>query len=316
MTEMAAAMQAAILPKRGIVRVGGPEAREFLQGLVSNDMGQAAPDRALYAALLSPQGKILFDFLIVEHDGVFLLDCERARVGDLVKRLRLYKLRAKVDIEDSADWTVAALWGPGAAERFALEAEPGTARPALDGIAFVDPRGASLGLRAFLPAESASASLANLGFTVEMDQDYDRHRLTLGVGEGSRDLGIEALFLLEANAEPLHAVDFRKGCYVGQELTARMKHRATVRKRLLPVRFEGPPPVPGDRILAGTREVGTLRSVLDGTALALIRLDALKEAGAEGLPLVAGEARLFVDIPDWLVPFLSGGASDPVQAAS
>lgn len=310
-------MRAALLSKRGVVSVGGPEARSFLQGLVSNDVDRAAPDRALYAALLSPQGKILFDFVIVERDGAFLLDCERARAADLVKRLRLYKLRAKVEIDDrSADWAVVALWGPGAADRLGLTPEPGAAKPVGGGLVLVDPRTEALGLRALLPAATASEFVAGLGFDAAPQDDHDRHRLALGIGEGSRDLGIESLFLLEANAEPLHGVDFRKGCYVGQELTARMKHRATVRKRLLPLRVEGALPEPGAAIQAGSREIGTIRSVQDGTALALIRLDALNEARAAGAPLTAGESRLAGEVPDWLAPSLPGAPSDSAEAAS
>lgn len=310
-------MRAALLSERGVVSVGGPEARSFLQGLVSNDTERVAPDRALYAALLSPQGKILFDFVIVERDGAFLLDCERARAADLVKRLRLYKLRAKVEIDDrSADWAVVALWEPGAADRLGLAPEPGAAKPVGNSLVLVDPRAAALGLRALLPAATAAEFVAELGFDTAPQEDYDRHRLALGIGEGSRDLGIESLFLLESNAEPLNGVDFRKGCYVGQELTARMKHRATVRKRLLPLHVEGAPPAPGAAIQAGSREVGTIRSVQDETALALIRLDALNEARAAGAPLMAGESRLAAEIPDWLAPSLPGALSGSAETAS
>lgn len=296
-------MQAAMMPERGVVRVSGPEARDFLHGLVSNDILSLGPERAGYAALLSPQGKVLFDFPVVAPDeDSFLLDCERARAGDLVKRLTLYKLRAKVAVADvSAEWRIAALWGDGIAARLGLPDRPGAARRHEGGIALVDPRLAALGARLILPADTAEKTVAALGgLTPATFDDYTGHRFALGVGEGAAELGNEALFLLETNAEPLHAVDFRKGCYVGQELTARMKHRATLRKRLMPARVEGPAPAPDSAVLADGKAVGTIRAVHGNRALALIRLEPWTAARIAGTTLTADAATLSIEAPDWL----------------
>jgi folate-binding protein YgfZ len=294
-------MQAAMMPGRGVVRVSGPEARDFLHGLVSNDILSLRPERAGYAALLSPQGKVLFDFLVVPDEDSFLLDCERARAGDLVKRLTLYKLRAKVAVADvSAEWRIAALWGDSIAARLGLPNRPGAARRHEGGIALVDPRLAALGARLILPVGIMEKTVAALGLTPATFDDYIDHRFALGVGEGAAELGSEALFLLETNAEPLHAVDFRKGCYVGQELTARMKHRATLRKRLMPAWVEGPAPAPDSTILADGKAVGTIRAVHGNRALALIRLEPWTAARTAGTTLTADGATLSIETPDWL----------------
>ncbi len=310
-------MRVAMMPERGVVRVSGPEARDFLHNLVSNDVLSLGPDRAGYAALLSPQGKVLFDFLIVPDADAFLLDCEQARAGDLVKRLTLYKLRAKVAAADvSAEWRVAALWGEGVAARLGLPERPGAARCREGGIALIDPRLPALGARLILPAAMAEGAVAALGLTPATFDDYIGHRFGLGVGEGAAELGREALFLLETNAEPLHAVDFRKGCYVGQELTARMKHRATLRKRLMPARVNGPVPAPGSAILADGKAVGTVRAVHGNRALALIRLEPWAAAWATGTPLTADGATLSIETPDWLAAAIAADAAAPQAQAA
>lgn len=309
-------MRVALLPERGLIRISGPEARDFLHGLVSNDILSLGPDRAGYAALLSPQGKVLFDFLIVPDGDSFLLDGERARIGDLAKRLTLYKLRAKVTVADvSAEWRIAALWGEGVAARLGLPDRPGAARRQEDGIALIDPRLQALGARLILPANTAERTVAALGLTPATFDDYTGYRFGLGVGEGTAELGSEALFLLEANAEPLHAVDFRKGCYVGQELTARMKHRATLRKRLMPVRIDGPAPGPDSAILADGKIVGTIRAVHRDRALALMRIEPWAAARAAGTPLTTDGATLSVEAPDWLAAAIAADEMAAEQAA-
>lgn len=288
-----------LLANRGVIGVAGEDGRRFLQGLISNDVNKVQPDRAIYATLLTPQGKFLHDFFVVQWQEMLLLDCEGGRAGDLLRRLGLYKLRAKIALSDmSASFRVAALLGPAAGKRLGLAAEPGRAKAFANGLAFCDPRLAALGFRIILPAETAVPTLDQAGFRAAPAEAYERLRLSQGVPDGSRDLPVETAFLLEHNIEELNGIDFGKGCYVGQELTARTKHRGLVRKRLFRVAVEGPLPPPGTPILMGTTEVGEMRSGLDHVAVALIRIEAVDAPANQG-SLRAGEARLTPMRPEW-----------------
>ncbi|WP_395675048.1 YgfZ/GcvT domain-containing protein [Inquilinus sp.] len=268
---------------RDVLRLTGEDRAAFLQGLVSNDMRKVAPDRAVFAAFLTPQGKYLHDFHVVALGDAWLLDCEAGRGADLFRRLRMYKLRSKVELaEITADWAVAAIPG----ETLDLPNEPGAARVLADGIAHVDARLVALGARALLPKATAKATLAGLGLTETGPEAWDRLRLTLGVPDGTRDLVPEKTVLLEANYDSLNAIAWDKGCYMGQELTARTRYRGLLKKRLAPVQLDGPAPEPGTLILREGREAGEMRSSRDGIGLALLRLEALEgDAG----PLLAGE---------------------------
>ena len=198
----------AALAGRGVLRVDGPDARSFLQGLISNDVDKVAPDRAVHAALLTPQGKYLFDFFIFEHDGGLFLDCEAARIAELMKRLTMYKLRADAGLEDvSGDWTAAAAWGAGAAAAVELPETAGAAAPWSGGAVCVDPRLAAAGLRALLPAAGAGAALEAAGFQAACAAAYDAHRLALGLPDGSRDMVAEKSILLESGFDELNGVD-------------------------------------------------------------------------------------------------------------
>jgi folate-binding protein YgfZ len=289
-----------LLPDRGVLALHGGDVRPFLQGLISNDVAQVREDRAAYGALLTPQGKFLFDFFIVQDSGQLLLDTEGARLGELHRRLLAYRLRSKVDIEDcSAQFSVAALIGDHPAEMLDLPEVPGAARALDQGLVFVDPRLPRLGARALLPRDTASATLAAFGFEAVEREAYERLRLTLGVPDGSRDLVVEKATLLESGFEELHGVDFAKGCFVGQELTARMKYRGLVRKRLLPVTFTGAPPPPGTVIRLGEREAGEMRSGIEGQGLALLRLEQVEKAKTDGMPLMAGGTEILPVAPVW-----------------
>jgi hypothetical protein len=267
--------------------------------MVSNDVTKLGPDRALWSAFLTPQGKFLHEFFMTEEPGAgaaaLLLDCEAARLDDLRGRLARYKLRAEIELSDvSADHAVAAIFGDGALEALGLPVEVGAATPFGDGIAFVDPRLTGLGARAVLPRAGAQAALEGAGFVAASLADYDVLRIGLGVPDGSRDLEIERSPLLENGFDELHGIDWDKGCFMGQELTARTKYRALIKKRLVPVTIEGPTPEPGTQITAAGKNAGVLRSSVDGIGLALIRLDHLEA------PLLAGEARLTAKKPDWV----------------
>jgi folate-binding protein YgfZ len=289
-----------LLPEtRGLLAIAGEDRIAFLQGLVSNDVAKLSPARALYSTFLTPQGRYLHDFFLAEIDGVFHLDCEAARREDLKKRLSLYKLRSKVTISDAtAERAVALLFGPGALGALGLPAEEGAAGPFAGGVAYTDPRLARLGARAILPRAEAAAKLEAAGFAKGDPAAYDRARIEAGVPDGSRDLPVEKAILLENGLDELHAIDWDKGCYMGQELTARTRYRGLVRKRLLPVSIEGPAPAPGEAVLFGEEETGEMRSVQDGVGLAMIRLEHLEAATSPGA-FRAGAARLTPKKPDW-----------------
>lgn len=281
---------------RGLIRIEGADARAFLQGIVSNDVNKVSPTRAVYAALLTPQGKYLHDFFIAEAEGALWLDCESERRDDLLKRLTRFKLRSKVSLAPGPEsHAVALVYGPRALAALGLGAERGAAKTLAGGIVYVDPRLAEIGARAILPAEAAAA-LAALGIDTGDAVAYERTRIRNGLPDGSRDLEIEKSVLLENGFEELGGVDWDKGCYMGQELTARTHYRALIKKRLVPVEIQGPAPGAGTPILAGSAAVGVMRSAIDGLGLALIKTEAL---GGEQ-PLTAGGARLVPLTPSWL----------------
>lgn len=287
------------LAERGVLEVAGEDRIDFLQGLVSNDVTKVTGERAIFAALLTAQGRYLFDFFIFALSDALYLETEAARISDLLRRLKIYKLRSKVMLADvSARFAVAAGVGAQAGDTLGLATE-GAAKSFAGGIAYADPRLLALGVRFALPREAGFDVLAQAGFARADEAQYDRHRLALGVPDGSRDLTVEKALLLESGFDELHGIDWQKGCYMGQELTARTKYRALVKKRLLPVTIDGPLPAPGTQIMLGSEEAGEIHSGRDGRALALLRLEAV-EAAEKGTPLVAGTARVKPEMPAWL----------------
>ncbi len=271
-------MESALLSDRAVIALEGPEARPFLQNLITNDVNRLTPDSALYAALLTPQGKILFDFIIAEGDGALLLDCEGTSAEALSKKLRQYRLRAKIEIAPRPQLSVyAGLSG----------------RPAERAISFHDPRLAALGLRSIGAAAEMPAELPGPAV-------YHAARLELGVPEG-RDFGSDRIFALDAGLDELHAIAFDKGCYVGQELTARMKHRGTDRKRILVAGAEAALPASG-AVMAGETMVGEIVSSYGSKAFVLARLDRLTQAELEvsGGALTVGGIPVSLTRPAWL----------------
>ncbi|MFA7431688.1 MAG: folate-binding protein [Rhodospirillaceae bacterium] len=289
-----------LLPHRGVLAIAGEDRKTFLQGLVTNDVTKVAENRAIHAAFLTPQGKFLHEFFISERGGTLLLEGEAERIDDLRTRLSRYRLRAKVTLEVRPDLAVAVAFGAAKAT-LGLPDDPGAAMPFGEGgVAFVDPRLAQAGLRFVLPREGAEAALAAAGFTATDLETWEAHRLRLGLPDGSRDLPIEKAMPMESGFEELHGIDFKKGCYIGQELTARMKYRALVKKRLMPVTIDGPLPDPGTPLTtADGKDAGEMRSglVKEGGAigLALIRLE-----HRTGGPLQAGAALVSPVLPDWM----------------
>jgi folate-binding protein YgfZ len=274
---------AALLSDRAGVRVSGPAASSFLQGLVTNDIDKAKPGGAIHAGLLTPQGKILFDFFVVPSGEGFLLEIAKAKAAELAQRLGFYRLRAEVEIAEDPSITVAAAWG-----------EP--ARLADGAIAYADPRLPALGQRVLLHADT---SLSSLGCAPAGEDEYHARRIALGVPEGGRDYDFGDAFPHEAMFDQLGGVDFNNGCFVGQEVVSRMEHRGTARKRIVGVEGEGPLPPSGTDITAGSVSIGTLGSVSGNSGLALLRLDRAEEAKTAGVPLRAGEVTVALRIPAW-----------------
>ncbi len=282
------------LPERGLIAIEGPDARSFLQGVISNDVTKATSNQAIWAAFLTPQGKYLHDFFLVEHVGGLLLETEAARLPDLLRRLKLYKLRSQVQLQDvSDDWTVAAVWGGGAIGAFGLGTKAGSNKLLSDGqgLALVDPRHQGLGLRVWLRALEVLPEIP-----VGDRADYERRRIALGLPDGSRDMEVEKAILLENGFDELAGVDWKKGCYMGQELTARTKYRGLIKKRLLPIEKKSDFGVGAADVMQGDKAVGELRSVCGRHGLALLRLQALESDQA----LTVGDEIVSVKIPDWV----------------
>ena len=274
------------LPERSIVAVEGPDAEKLLQGLVTGDMDRLSGQRAIHSALLSPQGKILFEFMVVPADLGFKLETSRARAPDLVQRLGLYKLRAAVQIADrGAEEDVYAAWGGDAV--------------AIEG-AYKDPRLRGLGWRFTRPR---SASIAE----AESAAAYHAHRIALGVPEAEFDYVLGDTFPHEACFDVLGGVSFDKGCFIGQEVVSRMEHRGSARKRFVMVSAKETLPPPRTEISAGAAAIGVTGSSAGTQGLALVRLDRATEALQAGTPLLAGAVAVSLSVPPW-APYALAGA--------
>jgi folate-binding protein YgfZ len=258
------------LPGRGVLAIEGADRVAFLQGLVSNDVEEAAPGRAVWSALLSPQGKWLADFFIFADAGKLLLDCEQEQIPGLVQRLSRYRLRMDVALHPDPSLHVHVGWPH---------------RPDVEGVVAADPRLPGFAWR-ILSAEPLAATAT--------PEDWDLYRLEAGLPDGSKDLEADRSVLLEAGFDELGGVSWSKGCYMGQELTARTKYRGLVKRRLVPVQVEGKLPPPGSPILRNGQDAGVMRSGRDRFGLASLRLDALEGS------LQCGEAVLTPRVPDWM----------------
>ncbi|WP_026986197.1 CAF17-like 4Fe-4S cluster assembly/insertion protein YgfZ [Fodinicurvata fenggangensis] len=286
------------LEDRGLLALSGPDLRDFLQGIVSNDVNRVSASQSIWAAFLTPQGKYLYDFFISQPtEGTFWLDVEAERRADLMKRLRMYKLRSKVEMTDlSEDYEVHALYGE-TSDILDLPPLAGASQSYHDGVLMRDPRHLDIGLRLVAPKTQTDQLLSELEAETGTREDYDVQRIALGLPDGSRDMEAERATLLENGFDELGGVDWQKGCYMGQELTARTKYRGLVKKRLMPVKLDGSPPDIGTAVTLNGKQVGEIRSSAKGRALALLRLDIFK---SEDSPLLeAGEARLTPHPPDW-----------------
>ncbi|MGC2716759.1 MAG: folate-binding protein [Pseudolabrys sp.] len=283
-------MQVALLPDRGVVKVAGDDARGFLNGLVTNDIAKVAPGKPRFAALLTPQGKIIVDFIVAEapinDGGGFFLDCPRALASALVEKLNFYKLRAKVICEDLSNVLgVMAIWDGTAESEYGLN--------------YPDPRLPALGSRIMLPPHLAEDAAADLGGMLAGADAYEAHRIALGVPRGGLDFIYGDTFSHEADMDQLNGVDFGKGCYIGQEVVSRVEHRASARSRVVPIVYDEFAPSSGLPVMAGDRQIGTLGSTAKGHGLALMRLDRIRDALAAGATIEAGGIAIRAVKPAW-----------------
>ncbi|MBI1361324.1 MAG: folate-binding protein [Alphaproteobacteria bacterium] len=260
------------LDQRAVVSVNGPDAESFLQGLVTQDVLGLARGQRRYAALLTPQGKIIADMILERSDEGFLVDCDRDAALLLLKRLNLFRLRARVTIEARPDLAVIAF--DGSADPRSPEAPPRRIGP---------------------PVETQGDPLA-----------YHAMRIAAGLAEQGADFGADEVFPADINMDLQGGVDFRKGCFVGQEVVSRMKRRGIARRRTLRVGFHGEAPAPPCPLLANDFEIGTLTSVAGATGLARVRIDRLAEAERDGEGFSASGVRLAFHHPDWLAGEIAG----------
>jgi folate-binding protein YgfZ len=286
-------MKAAFLPDRGVVKVSGEDARDFLNGLVTTDVTLLRPGLGRFGALLTPQGKITTDFLMTEaptgHGGGFLIDTPRPLAQGLADKLGFYKLRAKVTVENLSDSLgVLAVW----------EGEPAV-KPDL---AFADPRNDALGWRILVPEELKQKVADLIGADLADSDAYEAYRIASGVPRGGLDFMYSDAFPHETNMDRLHGIDFDKGCYVGQEVVSRMQHRGTARTRIVRITLEDFSPETGVTVLAGEKPVGTMGSTADGKGLALVRTDRIADALADGAKLTAGGLAIRLTDPNEVRP--------------
>ena len=281
-------MPYATLHTRRLIRVAGEDALSLLQGIVTCDVRPAWEGKAAYGALLTPQGKFLHDFFLVPWRDGIAIDCDGVRYTDLLVRLKMYKLRSKVELEVLADNDgVIALWGQ----------EPPSAPPA--GVTLVaDPRLKEMGCRAIGDIGTIMAWLADVPHIDEVE--YDHHRIGLAIPDGVHDMVADKSLLMEYGFDKLSGVDFAKGCYIGQEVTARSKHRGQVRKSIYSVRIESALPASGKSILQDGQEVGQLRSASGGIGLAYLQIEAVEKAQNGGAPLMAGDVKISASLPEWM----------------
>jgi tRNA-modifying protein YgfZ len=298
-------MQAALLPDRGVVKVAGENAEQFLNGLLTADIGKVTPNRAAFAALLTPQGKIVVDCIATEappkDGGGFFLDCPRALASSLVDKLNFYKLRAKVIMENLSEYLgVLAVWGGNGDTKY--------------GLCYADPRLPVLGLRVIIPPHLATTAAESLNAELVDGKLYEAHRIALGVPRGGLDFMYGDAFPHETDMDQLNGVDFEKGCFVGQEVVSRIEHRGIARTRVVPFAYAGLAPDAGAPVTALQKSVGTLGSTNAGRGLAMLRLDRVEEAIAAGTPLVSGDITLQLIKPDWARFHFPGASSKAAES--
>ncbi len=288
----------ALLDDRAVLRASGSDMYELLQRLVTGNLDQVTPGNGVYSLLLTPQGKFLFDFFMVSdpaNEGAMLIDCAKTRAADLQKRLTMYKLRADAAFDDvSADFQVIAHWGANAS---LVDEAP----------CYLDPRDARLGYRCVVPTSEASAVLDKSDGTAASAADYRAFCVSMGVPDGSLDIGADKDFPIESNLDLLNGIDFHKGCFVGQEVASRTHRKGKARKRLVVAALDGDTPEPGSDVLIGEAKVGSIAGSAGGNALALVFTD--RVAKAQSVEAQAGDSKLTLSVPPYASFSLEGDSA-------
>lgn len=252
------------------MRANGDEAEHFLENLVTCSVTNLAEGEARFGALLTPQGKIMFDFFIIRHDGGFLIDVMSDQAGELLKRLTFYRLRAKVEMAPLPDMKVICHQGDA---------------PDATILSIADPRHPGLPKRAYGHFHDTHDTV-----------DLDAARIELGIPEGGKDFEYGEAFPHDVLMDKMGSVDFKKGCYVGQEVVSRMQHKSTIRKRVIKISAETKLPPSGTAILADDKPCGTVGTVKGHEGLAMLRLD----RGEKAETITAGNIKILCKRPDWL----------------
>ncbi len=278
----------AFLHNRAVISLTGDDTIDFLQGLISNDARPLANGNSIYAALLSPQGKFLHDFFLIPWCDKILIDVSTERAGDLLARLKIYRLRSKVEIAIDESLCVATFWN-GIIE----EAEQRNSK------IYIDPRLPEIGYRAIGTKDSINDFIQKNSCKLVMEEEYERFRLSLSAPD-TRDMIVEKSLLMECGFEELHGVDFSKGCYVGQEVTARSKFRGQVRKSFYKVQADTALPTIGTSIMAGDKSIGELRTSLGDTGIALIHNDEYEVAKNANVDFLCGGIKIRLDLAIWI----------------
>lgn len=318
-------MKASLLPDRCIVRFSGDDAGTFLNGLLTANIAALPPGGACYAALLTPQGKIILDMIVsaapAERGEAFCFDIPKSRREPFLARMRAYDLRGKYAVEDlGGTHAVMAVWGGAGRDGTAAPShrpchqDADHQDPCHQDLCHQDPRLAALGQRMIVPPGEAGAAAARIGAELVPPDAYEAHRIALGIPRGDVDFAYADAFPHEADMDQLHGVDFQKGCFVGQEVVQRMERRNSARTRVVCVTVEGGAPASGAEVTAGGKTIGTMGSAAGRRGLALLRLDRAADALGAGHPLRAGEATLRLVKPDWVrfaVPDEGGAPQEP-----
>ncbi len=292
-----------LLPQRGVISVSGEDRYNFLQAIISNNINKVSAHNSIYAALLTPQAKFLYEFFITAVEDSLLLETESARLDDLNRKLASLRLRAQVTLTMKPEMAVAVAFGEGVAATL-----DDVRRLIGRGVAYIDPRLSEGGVRLLGKQECLVKTLRGIGCREVKYATYEKFRLEYGLPDGSRDLVIGRAGLLEHGFEELNGIAFNKGCYIGQEVVTRSKYRGLVKKRLVPVVIDGPVPTPGTLLFLDNQKAGEMRSSIESIGLALIRIEFLKQAQRTGQPFRAGTTHLTPRLPVWLVlPDVPGG---------
>lgn len=260
------------LKHRAVIAISGADSEKFLQGLITNDI-KKAESSAIYALMLTPQGKFLYEFFIVKKDDEYLIDCSAADKDEILKKLKMYKLRSDVILTDLSDkYESVAIIGDGVFDAIGdAPHKAGSTKPFCKGVAYIDPRSEKLFGRSFIEIENEYQSFKAYEFSEGFIDDYEQARIEAGIADGDNDMEKEGSFPLDFAMNDIGAIDYKKGCYVGQEVTTRVHHRGKIRKRPYMVTADSPLPPKGTEVTSNGEKIGIMLSSNKNIGLALLQ---------------------------------------------